>query len=303
MRILVTGCNGFIGRNIVGYYLKKGFNVFGIDIPNSISCYDNLNLYYADLENDDLEVLYKTISPDIFIHCAGNASVGISIEHPEIDFHKNIYTLYNTLSALKRAKINPKFVFLSSAAVYGNPSKLPINESDNIRPISPYGLHKKMCEDLCNYFRYKENLDIIIVRIFSAYGAGLKKQIFWDMYNKFTSTGKIELFGTGNETRDFIYIDDIVRAIDIIINNNSDEYVYNIACGKEISIRNVAEIFTEILGANKSIIYFNGITKVGDPINWRADISKLTRLGFKPNIDIYKGTKQYIRWIKEFFNE
>lgn len=297
-KVLITGCNGFIGSKIADFYVKKELVVYGIDVPGSIKRNDNVILYNYNLENDDLEDIYKEINPDIFIHCAGNANVSISVEKPKLDFERNVEVFYKTLLELKKAGINPRIIFLSSAAVYGNPQKLPVSESMILNPISPYGLHKKMCEDLCTYFNEIEKMNIKIVRIFSAYGEGLKKQILWDMYCKLKSTKKIELFGTGNESRDFIHIDDIVSAIDLIVNDSSSNNIYNIASGEEVKIRELAEEFAASFGYDKDIVKFNNQVKEGDPINWRADVMKVRGLGFKQGVTLKAGINRYAEWVR-----
>ena len=115
------------------------------------------------------------------------------------------------------------------------------------------------------------------MRIFSAYGSGLRKQLLWDIYQKYLNTGRIDLFGTGNETRDFIHISDILRALELILAYQGPEEIFNVANGEEVSIRELAEIYAKQLGENTDIVRFNGETKVGDPQNWRADISLLKK--------------------------
>ena len=299
-KVIITGCNGFIGKRLVKFYNLKGYIVYGLGRKIEASTdYKNVTFYSCDLESEDTVNLYKSISPDIFIHCAGNANVGVSVEYPELDFERNVGILYKTLSSIKRANIKPRFIFLSSAAVYGNPQILPISENQLNDPISPYGLHKKMCEDLCKYFRNNYDMDILVVRIFSAYGNGLKKQILWDMYNKYLRYGCIELFGTGYETRDFIHIDDVVQALNLIEETSSSDYIYNVANGEEISIGHLAEEFAKCLGLGKEKIKFNGKVKAGDPINWRADITKLKELGYCKSISLQDGLKNYIDWVRK----
>ncbi len=297
-KILITGCNGFIGSHMVQFYKNKGYDVYGLDIRINKGL-DRNKFIECDLLNDDMSKIYKEISPDIFIHCAGNASVGKSVEYPEMDFNSNVEVLYKTLSSLSRAKINPKFIFLSTAAVYGNPLQLPILENDMTSPISPYGLHKKMCEDICYYYRKINKKNIVVVRIFSAYGEGLRKQILWDMYNKYVKNGIIELYGTGNETRDFINITDVIRAMDLIVEEDSSDLVYNIGNGEEVTIRKLALEFGKCLKIDEDKIKFNGIVKEGDPMNWKADINKIKKLGYVKKIDLEVGIKKYIDWVKK----
>ena len=302
-KILITGCNGFIGNHLVKFYKAKKYMIYGIDISLKYADCDNVNYYKFDLESENISELYKSINPDYFIHCAGNASVGISVDHPELDFEKNVGVLYKTLSALKRAEIKSKFIFLSSAAVYGNPSILPISEISPTLPVSPYGLHKKICEDICEYYREMHSMEITVVRIFSAYGEGLRKQLLWDIYNKYKHFGYIELFGTGHETRDFIHIDDLIQSIDIILNSKDVDFIYNIANGEETSIKQISEIYATSLAISNDKVSFNGKIKVGDPLNWRADITRLKKLGYKQSVDLREGLKNYIDWVKKIVRE
>lgn len=189
-----------------------------------------------------------------------------------------------------------RFVFLSSAAVYGNPESLPINENAPVKPLSPYAVHKAMCEQLCMYFIRNYGTDIKIARIFSAYGAGLRKQIFWDMYTKQLRTGRLDMFGTGDESRDYIHIDDAAQAIYLLAVKDSQEYIFNVANGEEVTIRKAAELFAECAGLGRDKIRFNGIRREGDPLNWRADITKLIELGYKQTVDLKAGLKDYFLW-------
>lgn len=302
-RILITGCNGFIGSHLVDFYICNGYEVYGLDIRITKKNISNCKFIECNLQNDDISTIYKEISPDIFIHCAGNASVGMSVKYPEMDFDSNVGVLYKTLSSLARGGINPKFIFLSTAAVYGNPKELPISEKTVTSPISPYGLHKKMCEDLCQYYREVKGQNVTVVRIFSAYGEGLRKQILWDMYNKYKDNGYIELFGTGNETRDFINIKDLVQALFLITKKDESDFMYTIANGEETSIKTLALEFASILKIDANKVIFNGEVKKGDPLNWRADITKLQKLGYTQSIDLHEGLKNYIDWVKQIDRE
>lgn len=302
-KVLITGCNGFIGSHLVNFYCSNGYEVFGIDIRINKANTSSCKLMEYDLQNIEMSTVYKKIAPDIFIHCAGNASVGRSFEYPEMDFDSNVGVLYKTLSSLDKANINPKFIFLSTAAVYGNPKELPISEESATDPISPYGLHKKMCEDLCQYYRVVKSRKISVVRIFSAYGEGLKKQILWDMYNKYNTNGCIELFGTGNETRDFINIKDLIQAIDLIVKNEESNFVYNVANGEETSIKKLGLEYANILEIDANKIIFNGEVKKGDPLNWRADITELQKLGYKQSTNLSEGLKNYMDWLKKIDRE
>ena len=141
------------------------------------------------------------------------------------------------------------------------------------------------------------------VRISSAYGSGLRKQLLWDIYQKYLDTGRIDLFGTGNETRDFIHISDILRALELILGYQGPEEIFNVANGEEVSIRELAEIYAAQLGEKTDIVRFNGETKVGDPQNWRADISLLKKIGYEKKMDLTEGIREYVGWVKQQASE
>lgn len=297
LKVLVTGSSGFIGHSICKYFCVHGYDVLGWDrfckndICEKTEVIDMLD--YSQV----VESLRRS-EPDIVIHCAGMADVSKSVKEPNNDLSSNVTTTHNLLFSLHELGMtNTRVVFLSSAGVYGNPEKLPISEITNLNPLSPYALHKVMCEDVCRYFVSNYGMDIKIARIFSAYGQGLKKQIFWDMYNKAENTGKLELYGTGSESRDYIYIDDVAQALFLIATKPSEHIVFNVANGEEITIRRAAEIFAECYGIDRSKIVFNGAVREGDPLNWQADISCLKKLGYKKSISIEAGIKQYINWV------
>ncbi|MBP5493834.1 MAG: NAD-dependent epimerase/dehydratase family protein [Lachnospiraceae bacterium] len=295
MKVLVTGAAGFIGKKIAQCFLNKGYEVKGWDLVSDnemfeIKSVDMMN-YSAVLSE------LKEYGPDIVIHCAGCANVSESVKNPERDFYGNVTITHHLLFALNECKLpDLRVVFLSSASVYGNPSRLPISENDELKPLSPYALHKEMCEKICKFFISNYGMDIKIARIFSAYGEGLKKQIFWDMYQK-AQNGKLEMFGTGNESRDYIHVDDVVQAIYLLSVTDSKECVFNVANGEEVTIRNATELFAQIAGVEKEKIIFNGIVREGDPLNWKADITKISGIGYKQNVDIYAGLKAYYDWV------
>ena len=157
----------------------------------------------------------------------------------------------------------------------------------------------QMGEELCSYYNRVHGYHIRCVRIFSAYGSGLRKQLLWDIYQKYLNTGRIDLFGTGNETRDFIHISDILRALELILAYQGPEEIFNVANGEEVSIRELAEIYAKQLGENTDIVRFNGETKVGDPQNWRADISLLKKIGYEKKTDLTEGIREYVGWVKQ----
>lgn len=296
MRVLVSGNCGFIGRHVAKKFIDKGFEVYGVDraIPG-----DDYPTYIIDLKTDDITPILKQIKPDVFVHCAGAASVPQSVEDPFEDYSLNAGLVHRILFSLKKSNLsNCKFLFLSSAAVYGQPQSLPVSETYPLNPLSPYALHKQMAEDICLFFIKNYNFDIDICRVFSAYGPGLRKQIFWDMYNKIEESGRLDMLGTGEESRDYIYIDDLTEALYLISKNKSDNYIWNIASGIESKISEVAKLFASEMGISSKKITFSGNKRSCDPNNWRADISKIKDIGFSQKTTLSDGIRKYVHWAK-----
>ena len=294
MRVLIVGGSGFIGNHLAEFLTSNGYEVHVLNRSKKDS---NVFMEYVlnTLDHPINEIL-KQHQFDLCINCAGSANVSYSFEHPFFDYELNTRIVFNILSAIHKISPRTRFINLSSAAVYGNPNKLPIAEETKLEPVSPYGNHKLMSEMICQQFKRYFDIESCSLRIFSAYGPGLKKQLLFDICNKLKSNSHIELFGTGEETRDFIYIDDLVRAIKLVGDQDKFKHdSYNIGSGKQVSIKEIANVFIENHPSCDSI-HFNMETRIGDPLKWEADISRLKKLGFNSEIDINKGVKAYIDW-------
>ena len=293
MRVLITGASGFIGAHLVARFLERGDEVTACSrtVSERMTAIDVLC-------PREVFALLEETRPELVIHCVGNANVGSSFEDPVGDILSSAVALESLLSqTVKAGLFGTRVLFLSSAAVYGNPESLPIREDAGLGPLSPYAVHKRMCELTCDYYRRRNGLDVRIARIFSAYGPGLRKQLFWDMAKKYKATGRLEMFGTGHESRDFIYIDDLVHALELVALANPDvDSVYNVASGREVTVRAVAEAFAKAVGRSAEIVSFNGVVRKGDPSNWRADTGRIERLGFTPRYSIESGIAEYVAW-------
>jgi dTDP-glucose 4,6-dehydratase/UDP-glucose 4-epimerase len=296
MKIIIIGSKGFIGSHCAAYFSKHSYEVWKCDV---VPDYANAQYFTVDATNADFSEIFQTKKFDVCINCSGAASVPDSIVHTQRDFQLNTVNVFKILDAIKRFSPECKFLNLSSAAVYGNPAELPVKENQPLRPMSPYGFHKKQAEEICTEFYQFFGLKTCSLRIFSAYGEGLKKQILWDLAHKIINTDEITLFGTGNETRDFIHIADLVSQIELVIKNaNFEAETINSANGVEIKIGDIANIFTKKSGWNGRIV-FNGTVRKGDPLNWVADISRIKKMGYHQQISIEKGIENYIKWLKK----
>lgn len=294
MKVLIIGSKGFIGSHCVDYFSSFA-HVFECDV---VADYDNSYYFLIDTVNADYKSCFENHNYNLCINCSGAASVPDSVKQPLRDFNLNVLNVFKILDAIRQLNPSCKFINLSSAAVYGNPLSLPVKESQNLNPVSPYGYHKDMAENVCREFHKLYDLKTCSVRVFSAYGPGLKKQLFWDLYKKSIDKNEVELFGTGEETRDFIYVTDLVHALKIIAKKHSfNGESLNLGTGIETSIKEVVTTFYKELNYTGKI-KFKGTNRIGDPINWVAQINKITELGFQPQISLPQGLRKYTEWLK-----
>jgi UDP-glucose 4-epimerase len=294
MNILIIGSKGFIGSHCVTHF-SKTHNVWQSDV---VVDYTTSNYIQVDATNADYNDIFRQQPFNVCINCSGAASVPDSIKNPQRDFMLNTVNVFKQLDAIRKHNPNCKYINLSSAAVYGNPKYLPINEDHPLNPISPYGMHKKMAESICKEFYETYKIGTCSLRVFSAYGNGLQKQLFWDLYKK-GSSESVALYGTGAESRDFIHVSDLVNAIALVVEKgNFNNEIINVANGNEITIQEVVSTFYNAFKPAIAI-HFRGEERKGDPLNWVAEISKLNALGYKTKICIKEGLINYIQWLKE----
>jgi UDP-glucose 4-epimerase len=297
MNILILGSEGFIGRHLVSYFISEGYKLYGCDLYDAPT--QQYNYRKTSRLSPEWEELISESEVDVCINAAGNGSVPYSNAHPANDFESNSVDTMRILDCIRKYRPACKYLHISSAAVYGNPRILPVKEDAVKKPLSPYGWHKLIAENLCQEFSDIYGIRTAIVRPFSVYGPGLKKQLFWDVFQKSLSNkGKIELWGTGNESRDFIYIDDLVKSFHkIILGSPMNGEVYNIASGKETTIKEVVGLFLGYF-EEPCMVNFNQHTREGDPVNWQADIHHISQLGFQPAVSLKEGLKETAGWMK-----
>lgn len=295
MKILVVGSKGFIGSHCVDYFSKDN-EVWGCDVMLD---YNQPNYFFIESVDSNFNDIFLKNNFDVCINCSGAASVPFSLDKPLNDFNLNTLNVCKILDGIRQFNPECKYINMSSAAVYGNPERIPITESDRMAPVSPYGYHKVMAENICKEYSRFWGVKTCCLRIFSAYGSGLRKQIFWDMYHKFITQDNIELWGTGYETRDFIYISDIIRIIELAIFQSSfDGQSVNVANGEQVAISDVAMDFVKELNSLKHVSFNNSVRK-GDPLNWQADITIIQSWGYKRTVSLEQGITKYVSWIEK----
>lgn len=298
--VLITGVTGFIGRYVADVFARSGWLVIGLGTQPNVNIPSLAQYVKAILPSDRLEEIIKSIKPDACIHCAGKAAVHLSVIDPVSDFNASVGITFNLLNALRLHAPECQLIYLSSAAVYGNPAILPISENQSLEPISPYGFHKLICEQLCHEFSQVYGLPVAIARIFSAYGNGLKRQVIWDICHKALTQPVLKLQGTGRESRDFIHGIDVARAIYAIAQTSAEDFpVYNLASGQETTIKELADLILLNLHGDRSAkisVEFDGVVPVGNPVNWRADVEHVASIGFLPTVKLAQGIESYAKW-------
>lgn len=302
--IWITGARGFLGRHSSLFFKNRGWTVAGIGHgcwPEEQRSYWGVRYWIeSDVHFRALESLNKlTGLPQIVFHAAGAGSVGQSFKEPLTDFKKTVTSTAETLEFLRRESPSTLFVFPSSAAVYGDRGPEPISEDSQPRPVSPYGFHKLIGEQLCQSAQRNFGLRCIIIRYFSLYGPELRKQILWDLACKLRDNPPtVELSGTGTETRDMIYIEDAVRLVYGLRNcNNSEMLIVNGGAGQAKTVLEIASGLIRHLGISTRL-KFKGQARAGDPANYQADMTRALLLGFKPKWSLEQGLEMYVNWIK-----
>ena len=294
MKIIIIGSSGFIGSNLLKFLLNNKYNVIGYDIKESslLKC-----LKIENIEDIITENIFK--NTNVIINCSGSADVNFSYLNPLADFEKNSHDVFKLLDGINKYNQNINYINISSGAVYGSIASENVNEKAKLDPKSIYGFNKLISEKICEQFNTIYDIKTTSIRIFSAYGPRLKKQLFWDLYKKTLMNNDIELFGSGNDYRDFIYIEDVCSAIEVLISQKFKKHeIFNIASGEKTLISEAVGLFFNLL--NKKIDYkFSGNLLKGYPKGQHADISKIIKLGFKPSYSLEKGLSSTIKWMKE----
>ena len=280
MKILITGSRGFVGASFGCLAAAAGHEVLGISRSSQPEPGWPGRHLQGDAGQTDLAPVIRDFAPDLLLQAAGSASVGASFADPVGDFRATAVTLTNVLDSVRRSGREPLVVFPSSAAVYGNPATLPVAEDAPCAPISPYGFHKAACELLACEYAQCFGLSTVVCRLFSLFGSRQRRLLAWEIYSQLTGTADaVQLQGTGTETRDFLHIDDLSRAILLLAKTVPRRQctLLNMASGSETTVLTLAETIRSMTAPGK-MITCKGIARLGDPHRWCADVRCLRAL-------------------------
>jgi UDP-glucose 4-epimerase len=300
MRILVTGCHGFIGASFGRFAQRAGHEIFGVSRqPKAESAWYS-GYRQADVSKDDLAPLIRDFRPEIFLHAAGAASVAGSLANPMRDLRDAVLTWANALDGLRRSAERPFVIFPSSAAVYGNPVAFPVTESAALEPISPYGFHKLSAELVAREYATCFGIDILVARLFSVYGPLQRRLLLWELFTEATgASSEILVKGTGKEARDYLHIDDVsAYLLQLAGTQTGGVSVLNVAAGTETRVADLAQLVGEIAGRRKPVRAL-GQVRSGDPVRWRADVSRLRASCVRIDRPLAEGVRECVEaWRK-----
>jgi UDP-glucose 4-epimerase len=300
--VWILGAKGFLGRHAARRFSADGYRVIGIGRgewdagqrrPWGVGTWSGVGIEPAALS----PLLDQFGRPNLIVHAAGSASIGRSLDDPFADFFDTAVSTAQILAFLCRHAQDTPLVLSSSAAVYGAHGPGPIPETRPLLPVSPYGSHKRYAEELCLLATRHYGLRCAIIRFFSLYGPQLRKQILWDVGRKMIDDPPfIQLSGSGEETRDLIYIEDAVELISICGTAASCEpLVVNGGTGSAIRIRDLASTVARALG-RRTEVRFSGVARKGDPEHYCADTGRADALGFRCHWSLERGLAAWADW-------
>ena len=302
--VLITGISGFLGKSAAIKFHSLGYSVYGLCRDQSL---DNLSQDYISIFTRLIscpEISVETlksfdISFDFIFHFSGNSSVYASTINPDLSFNSTVTPLFALLEYIRLHSPLSCIVYPSSAAVYGSCSDSLIYEKQCFNPVSPYGYHKQLSELLLEQYAHLHNVRSICIRFFSIYGVGLQKQLIHDVCCKSVDNIPITFYGTGQETRDWIYVDDALSLILFLISIPASDlpifFVSNGASGIRTSNDTLIPAILNRLNF-QSTYQFIGKTRIGDPNHYWADISTLSKLGWSPKVSLDEGLDRYVEW-------
>ncbi len=305
MKILVTGGAGFIGSHLADALIAKKHRVFVID-NLSTGFKKNLNpkarFYKTDLVNfSAVEKIIKKEKPEVVFHLAAQMSVQESVKKPLFDAENNILASVNLIKIACENKIR-KFIFASTGgAIYGDTKNRPTPETEKEWPLSPYGVAKLSVDRFLFYYHKIHGLNFVSLRYGNVYGprqnphgeAGVVAMFLNRMFS-----GKQPIInGDGKQTRDYIFVDDVIGANLLALKNLKKSGIYNVGTGKETGVN---ALFREINGhfGNK-FKEFHGPAKIGEQKTSCLSFSKIKKgLGWSPNVDFLTGIRKTFKWFK-----
>jgi len=300
-KFLVTGGAGFIGSHTVDALIKKGAKVAIID--NLVTGRtENLNpeakFYNMSIADFEVEKVFQEEKPEFIYHFAFNVLVPKSVENPLMDMD-SIAGAVNILQNAKKYGVK-KIILSSSAFLYGNTKNLPAKETEPVIPVSPYIVSKRAVENYLEFYRTAFNLSYVILRYSAVYGPRQFTGAMADYIRKLAADKQAEMYGDGEKTRDYIYIEDVIRANLLALDVSSDfsNPIFNIGTGIETTLNDLYKKIAQFLGKEAEPIYLPD--RPGEQYRYSLDCAKARKeLGWEPKYNLEEGLKKRVAYYQE----
>ncbi len=300
MRILVTGGGGFQGSHLVQRWVDAGHNVTVLNNRSEISM-ANLSVITGEVARvwgnvtDKKTVEDAVRHQDVVVHLAARINVDETNETPGIVMEVNVMGTYNVLEAVREG--GQRLIYSSSCEVYGGGQETPIQETAVLRPHSVYAASKTAADRLCHAYWKSYDVDVCILRLSNVYGQRQKGGPGGAVIPRFVDRASLgeplQVYGSGKQRREFMYIDDLVSAYDLVLNNDGlAGEVINVGSGEVRSILGIAQQ----IGDHFSVPVEFGTGRPGEIDRIELDSSKAARLGFSPRVSFEEGLARYLEW-------
>lgn len=317
MKILVTGCAGFIGFHLCKSLLDDDYEVLGIDNLNNyydpnlklarlkeLKPYKNFKFEKVDIADKDLITRsFQSFKPNKVVNLAAQAGVRYSIENPYAYMNSNMVGFLNIIELCRHNGVEG-LIYASSSSVYGGNKKIPFSVKDRVdNPIALYGATKRANELIANSYSHLYGLNTTGLRYFTVYGPWGRPDMAMYIFTKKILEGKpIPVFNNGNMKRDFTFIDDIINGTESAISNNYRCEIFNLGNNRSEQLMDMIALIEKELGikANVNLLPI----QAGDVPESHADIDySFKKLGYQPSISIDKGIPLFIEWYKTFYKK
>ena len=304
MKVLITGGAGFIGSNLADELIRRGHNVVVLDnlsTGNKKNLNPKAKFYKTDICSPAVFKIFKKENPEIVFHFAAQIDVRKSTENPIEDTEINILGSINILENCRKNNVK-KIIFASTGgAIYGEAEIIPTSETYKEFPLSPYGIGKLATEKYLNYYYKVFGIPFIALRFGNVYGPRQNSKgeagVVAIFCQKMLANEQAIINGDGTQTRDFVFVDDVVRAA-ILATESDKSGIFNIGTGKETNIKNIFIKIKELLNSECQETY--GLQKIGEQQRSCLDYSKaLKELNWQPEFDLNKGLEKTINWFKQ----
>jgi len=304
MKIFVTGANGFIGSAVSKGMAERGNDVLALSrhAMSQVQLPPTLSAFEMDIRKEALTPLLVDQRPDALIHCVGTSTVYQAQETPHQDYLNTANSVAEMLEAIRIHSKNTAFILISSASVYGDRNGVPLAETLNQQPISVYGYNKWLAELIVEQYATQFGMATLVVRPFSVYGEGLKKQVVFDLCRKIvTSSNTLQINGTGNEIRDFIHVDDMVAGVVHLVQQRRTGIV-NLGTGRPTKLVELVKLLIAQLAPHLKYV-FTGKPSFHNPQAMLSDTTLAKSMGVKPVVSLEDGINRACNEFKREYRE